>query len=67
LHQPAQKDINLEILMPVKVLIPSMAEEKEFVSKNKELEQQITVAQAITRWPRPRRGNNEKVPVRMNE
>jgi len=53
--------------MPVKVLIPSMAEEKEFVSKNKELEQQITVAQAITRWPRPRRGNNEKVPVRMNE
>jgi type I restriction enzyme M protein len=45
--QLAQKNINLEILKPLKVPVPSLAEQEQFVAKIEALEQKIADAQTV--------------------
>lgn len=45
--QMAQKNINIEILKPIKVPVPPLAEQKRFVVTIEKLEQTIAQAQAI--------------------
>jgi type I restriction-modification system DNA methylase subunit/restriction endonuclease S subunit len=45
--QMAQKNINLEILKPLRIPIPSLSAQKEFVARIEALEKQIAEAQAV--------------------
>ena len=45
--QLAQKNINLEVLKPLKIPVPSLADQKKFVAKIEALEQKIAEALAI--------------------
>jgi restriction endonuclease S subunit len=45
--QMAQKNINIEILKPVKVPVPPLADQQRLVAEIEQLEQTIAAAQAV--------------------